>query len=97
MKTCNECGAHDAPSIPYIAYESAKARDERNFRRLWVVILVLIGLLFGTNAAWLWYESQSQSIEISQEYESGYNNFIGNDGDIFNGETDDKIPCAENK
>lgn len=97
MKTCNECGAHDAPSIPYIAYESEKARDERNFRRLWVVILVLIGLLFGTNGAWLWYESQSQSIEISQENESGYNNLIGNDGDIFNGETDNKIPCAENK
>lgn len=97
MKTCNECGAHDAPSIPYIAYESAKARDERNFRRLWVVILVLIGLLFGTNGAWLWRESQSQSIEISQENESGYNNFIGNDGDIFNGETNDKIPREENK
>lgn len=97
MKTCNECGAHDAPSIPYIVYEAEKARDERNFRRMWVVILVLIGLLFGTNGAWLWYESNLQDIEISQENESGYNNFIGNDGDIFNGETDDKIPRAENK
>lgn len=85
MKTCNECGAHDAPSIPYIAYESAKARDERNFRRLWVVILVLIGLLFGTNAAWLWYESRyaSEDIDITAKQDGSGTNIVNAGGYIY--------------
>lgn len=98
MSTCGNCksecghGADKAPEpIPYIAHESAMARAERMAKRLWVVIIVLIVLLFGTNAGWLWYESQFEVVnestdttKITQENEGGYNNYIGNDGDINN-------------
>ena len=78
--------------VPYIAHESAVARLERVIKRLWVLVLVLIVLLAASNAAWLYYESSFEEIRIEQDNESGYNNFIGNDGDIYNGETDNNNP-----
>ena len=73
--------------VPYIAHESAVARLERVIKRLWVLAIVLIVLLAASNAAWIWWESQYQTIEttITQENADGYNNYIGNDGDIVNG------------
>ena len=71
---------------------SAVARLERVIKRLWVLVLVLIVLLAASNAAWIWWESQFEEVRIEQENESGYNNFIGNDGDIYNGETDNNSP-----
>ena len=74
--------------VPYIVHECAVARLERVIKRMWVLVLSLIILLFVSNAAWIWYESQTDEIRIEQDNESGYNNFVGNDGDIYNGETD---------
>ena len=90
MADCKSCKSKDQPSetVPYIVHEGMMARAERTAKRLWITILLLIVLLVGTNGAWIWYESQFEDIAISQENEDGYNNFIGNDGDIFNGETD---------
>lgn len=90
MADCKSCKSKDQPSetVPYIVHEGMMARAERTAKRLWITILLLITLLVGTNAGWIWYESQFEDIAISQENEDGYNNFVGNDGDIFNGETD---------
>ena len=90
-ETCKEKRkviAQTPKDVPYIAHESAVARLERVIKRLWVLVLALIILLCASNAAWIWYESQFEEVRIEQENESGYNNFIGNDGDIYNGETD---------
>ena len=78
--------------VPYIVHEGAVARLERVIKRMWVLVLSLIILLFASNAAWIWYESQYQTSEttITQENEDGYNNYIGNDGDIVNGNADDQ-------
>lgn len=74
--------------VPYIVHEGDMARLERANRRLWILSIMLVCLLVGTNAGWVWYESQFQDevMTITQENEEGYNNFIGNDGDIINGE-----------
>lgn len=67
------------------------ARQERTIKRLWIVVLILILLLAATNGAWIYYESQWEVVEtteITQENDGGFNNYIGNDGDIYNGETD---------
>lgn len=97
-KTCNGCGEHKLPeSVPYIVHESDMSRLERQLKRLWVVILVLIFLLVGSNCAWLWYESQFETVETVEEYqieqdaESGNNNSIINGGEIVNGETDSNL------
>ena len=90
-ETCKEKRkviAQTPKDVPYIAHKSAVARLERVIKRLWVLVLALIILLCASNAAWIWYESQFEEVRIEQDNESGYNNFIGNDGDIYNGETD---------
>jgi hypothetical protein len=95
-KTCNNCGSDKTPvNVPYIVHESDMSRLERQLKRLWIVILVLIFLLVGSNCAWLWYESQFETVETVEEIvvdadENGIANYIGNDGDIINGESDGK-------
>lgn len=79
-------------NIPYIAYEAAMSRFDRLNRRLWIAVILLIVLLVGSNIAWLIYESQFEKYEettITQENTDEYNNYIGNDGDIINGQADD--------
>lgn len=87
-KTCKENRQNVEP-VPYIVHESAMARMERTIKRLWIALILVICLLVATNGAWLWYESQWEVVEteITQENDGGYNNYIGNDGDIYNGET----------
>lgn len=94
-ETCKEKRkviAQTPKDVPYIAHESAVARLERVIKRLWVLVLVLIILLCASNAAWIWWESQYETIEttITQENADGYNNYIGNDGDIVNGNADNQ-------
>ena len=82
----------ETTSIPFFVHEGILARFERINKRLWITVILLIILLVGTNAGWIWYESQfiEQTIEVTQENADGYNNYIGNDGDINNGETNDQ-------
>ena len=96
-KKCINCGTNSTPaSVPYVVHESAMARAERQTKSLVWVIVLLIVLLVGSNGAWLWYENQFEVVEettetiITQDNADGYNNYIGNDGDIVNGETDNK-------
>ena len=94
-ETCKEKRkviAQTPKDVPYIAHESAVARLERVIKRLWVLAIVLIVLLAASNAAWILWESQYETIEttITQENADGYNNYIGNDGDIVNGNADNQ-------
>ena len=69
----------DNQNIPYIAFESVQARLERINQKLWIVILVLIVALIGTNAGWIWYESQfedSVTTTVTQEATSDGNSDI---------------------
>lgn len=63
-----------------------------SIKRLYIIIIILILLLFGSNMAWLYewnlpYEETTTTVSQDSE-DNGTNNFIGNDGDI-NGETSD--------
>ena len=61
-----------------------------SIKRLYIVIIILILLLFGSNMTWLYawnLPSETSDTAISQDSEDNdTNNFIGNDGYI-NGET----------
>ena len=63
--------------VPYIVHEGAVARLERVIKRMWVFVLFLIILFVASNGAWIWRESQYQTIEttITQENADGYNNY----------------------
>ena len=81
--------------IPYIAFESATARQERTIRRVWILCIILIVALIGTNAGWIYYESQWQVVEntVTQEVEATADgnsdlnlNTVG--GDYYGGESE---------
>ena len=89
-KKCNHCGTNSTPaSVPFAVYESVMAQIRR---LLWVIVLLIV-LLVGSNVGWLIYEAQFEVVEettttITQDNAEGYNNYIGNDGDIVNGKAD---------
>ena len=95
-KTCNGCGTNnDMAVMPIAQHEKDQNRLMGIIKSLIAVIVILIVLLVGTNVGWLIYESRYEVVEetgttVEQENENGYNNYIGNDGDIVNGETNDK-------
>lgn len=78
----------DVKDVSYIVFESTIARFDRVVKRLWIIILVLVFLLLGTNLAWLYYESQFEEVtetttttqEVTQDTkDGGDNSFIGGD------------------
>lgn len=64
---------------------------ERANKRLVRIIVLLIVLLLLTNGLWIYRETQfaTEEVKVVQENDDGYNNYIGNDGDIVYGNTDD--------
>lgn len=87
MGDCETCKKERA-SISYVAYESALTDFRLTVKRLWIIIIILIIALVGSNAAWLWYESQfsdevtTTRIVADQDTDMGGNNYaIG--GDIY--------------
>ena len=86
MGECKTC-ENNKPNVRQYDIDLLSAMAERTIKRLWIIILVLIIALIGTNGAWLWWSNQWETVEsweISQENEGGNNNYIGNDGDITN-------------
>lgn len=79
----------------YVAIaEAAAARQDLTIKRLWILCIIIFAAFVISNIAWIIYENQFMDIEVTQENTSGYNNYIGNDGDIYNGETDDQAQSA---
>lgn len=86
---CNTCKnkTKQPETVSFFVHESVQASMERTIKRLWITIILLILMLVGTNGAWLYYESQMETVsqEVIQDAETGTNNFVGGD---FVGETD---------
>lgn len=64
------------------AHELDMARMERANKRLWVVLILTILLLVGTNAYWIYYESSFEdtvtTIDATQDG-NGNNTIVGGD------------------
>ncbi len=93
-ETCKGKESNEPESVPYIVHESSMARMERQIKRLWITVLVLIVMLVATNGAWIWYESQFSYIETTIEAEqdgSGVNIVSGGDLD-YGAESKDNNP-----
>lgn len=61
------------------------ARMERIIKKLWAVVIVLILLLFASNAAWIYYESQfvDESWSYDATADNGSNAVINGEGEVF--------------
>lgn len=57
-------------TIPYIAHESEVARLERIIKRMWILCIIIFVALIGTNAGWIWYESQYVDEVVTETYTS---------------------------
>lgn len=57
-------------------------------KRMFVIIIVILVMWFGTIGYLVYLLNDIGTIEVTQENEDGYNNYIGNDGDINYGKTD---------
>lgn len=77
-------------TISLVAHESAMARQERTIKRLFIIIILLIVLLVGTNAAWIWYEAQFEEViatSVEQQIDSETGNaYVAGIGDVAVGE-----------
>lgn len=65
------------PDVPYLVHEDDMARQERTIKRLWILCIILIIALIGSNAGWLYYESQWEVVEntqVTQDVDTGNGN-----------------------
>lgn len=65
------------------------ARAERTIKRLWILCIILVILLVGTNLAWIHYENQFEDVvTVTQESstEGGGDAIVDNEGNIIYGE-----------
>lgn len=83
----------DEHNIPYIVYESEQARSERHIKRLIMALVISIMLIFVSNALWLYawmqYDYVGEEVTthtVDVDAKDGTANYIGNNGDIVNGE-----------
>lgn len=86
-KTCNNCGTENLNvTVPYVVHESEMSRQERQIKKLWIAIILSVALIFASNALWLWAWMQYdyESCEITADGDSNAN-YIGQDGNIYNG------------
>ena len=72
--------------VPYLVHEGAMVRMERQIKRLWIALIVAIASLLIAILAFLWYPNlyDFESYEVSATG-NGNANYIGQDGDIYNG------------
>lgn len=91
-KACKELRAEEQKQlegqkdVSYIVYETAMARNERTVKRLITALIVAVLMIVASNAAWLWYISLYDIVSYEVNSTDGGNaNYIGNDGDIYNG------------
>ena len=89
--------------IPYIAYEAAEAKSERTIKRLIIALVLSIILIFASNVIWLYawcqydYSGEDTETITTVDGQDGVANYIGNDGDIVNGEDhSSKADTSEN-
>lgn len=90
-KTCNNCNTTENTNVtvPYVVHEATVARQERQIKRMWIALIVAVALIFASNAIWLYawmqYDYSSEEIIVDAE-DNGNANYIGQDGNIYNGE-----------
>lgn len=90
-KVCTNCENKEHKEENSLAWEMLKELS-RTVKRQTIIIFVVLALWFSTIAGFVWYLSMYDftSEEIQVDSQQGDANYIGNDGDIYNGENSGK-------
>ena len=94
-KTCNSCNTNNMAVMPIAQHEKDQNRLMGIIKWLIAVIVILIVLFVGSNAFWIWRDSQYEDVVTTEEIvvdadDNGNANYIGQDGNIYNGEDNSK-------
>lgn len=74
-------------AVPFYVHEGTVDRLMSIIRKLWILTLVLVVLLVGTNLAWILYESQFETVTVEQEVDTGLGSaYVSGTGDVSVGE-----------
>ena len=84
MPECGNCKGHESTpvSVPYVVHEGIVSKMERQCKRLWIVAIIAILALFASNAGWLIYESQFETVYYDQDSDGINNVNSGTQGDL---------------
>ena len=77
----------DIVQIPYFVHEGEMARVERINKRLWILLVIIFLAFVFTNVGWIVYESQFETVSVSQEVDTGSGTaVVSGTGDALYGE-----------
>ena len=66
-KTCNNCNTNDMAVMPIAQHEKDQNRLMGIIKWLIAVIVILIVLFVGSNAFWIWRDSQYEDVVTTEE------------------------------
>lgn len=71
--------------VPYIVYEGAMARMERTIKRLFILLIITVGIIFVTNGLWLYWWNQYEYVSETYSYEQDGQgiNLIGDRNHVY--------------
>lgn len=75
----------DNKDVPYIVHESALMRAEKTIKRLTIIAVLAIVLMFITNAIWIYEWTQYDTVTYEQDGKGINNVNLGTQGDVLNG------------
>lgn len=83
--------------VPYVVYEGTLARMERIIKRLWIVILVVVFLLFASNAYWIynWTQYDYSATTVTAQQDGRGINIVGGGNVGYGTASEDYSPYSD--
>lgn len=95
---------YENKTVSESAFETVMIRQDRKEKRLFIIIIILIIAILLSNMAWFYawqsydYVSEdSYSETVNVDGKDGTANYIGNNGDIVNGENNSNTDTSTQK
>ena len=90
VSKCMNC--KEERSMAFEAVERAE-KHAKSWRTAWLITFIMLLLLIGS----ILYYVMTSDIEVVTQDGYGVNNYIGNDGDVYNGTTSDFIETEKSE
>lgn len=99
-KSMQELTEQQAASLPYYVHEGEMTRLERANKRWFIAFIIVLVMLFVTNAGWIVYDHQFETYQVQQDVDTGTGAaVVAGIGDVTYGqsEADNPGPSAEDQ
>lgn len=91
VKVENKMKTIEEESLAWELLRTSQEMNKKTNKRMFIIWIITFIALISLSVYTIWLLNDIGTYEdtITQENTDGYNNYIGNDGDIFNGKTGD--------